>query len=122
MRLMHWIWKEQFQPKPKKGLKKTRKRAQKELKRLSQMSPHNPESGYIRNYLDWLCDMPWDKVSPNNVSIKNASKILSDSHYGMDKVKDRILEYLAVMQLRKHQKKDKDDSNHPTIICFMGPP
>ncbi len=99
-----------------------RTKAEKELKKLTQMPPNNPEGGYIRNYLDWLVDMPWDKVSPNNVSIKNASKILSDSHYGMDKAKDRILEYLAVMQLRKYLKKEKEESNHPTILCFMGPP
>ncbi len=101
-------------------------KASKELKRLSQMSPNNPEGGYIRNYLDWLCDMPWSKLSPNNVSISKAAKILEDDHYGIKKVKERILEYLAVMQLKKHMKKpdakDADSGSHPTILCFIGPP
>jgi ATP-dependent Lon protease len=102
-------------------------KANKELKRLSQMSPNNPEGGYIRNYLDWLCDMPWSKVSPNNVSISKAAKILEHDHFGIKKVKERILEYLAVMQLKKHSKKvdNKDDKvleSHPTILCFIGPP
>ena len=99
-----------------------RAKAEKELKKLAQMSPNNPENGYIRNYLDWLCDMPWDKVSPNNVSIKSAGKVLGDTHYGMDKAKDRILEFMAVMKLKKDQKKKENGENHPTILCFMGPP
>ena len=100
-----------------------KKRAQKELKRLSQMSPHNPESGYLRNYLDWLCDMPWDKVSPNNVTIKSAVKILEEKHYGMEKAKERILEFLSVMKLKeKTKKKGKESQNQPTILCFIGPP
>jgi len=105
---------------PKNVLEK----ANKELKRLSQMSPNNPEGGYIRNYLDWLCDMPWSKVTPNNVSISKDAKVLENEHYGIKKVKERILEYLAVMQLRKHSKKDKKEhtDSHPTILCFMGPP
>jgi len=97
-------------------------RAQKELKRLMQMSPHNPEGGYIRNYLDWLCDMPWEKYSPNNISIKNAQAILKEDHYGLDKAKERILEYLAVMQIKKKDKGKKKDKSQPTILCFIGPP
>jgi ATP-dependent Lon protease len=61
--------------------KEVAKKAKKELKRLSQLSPHNPEGGYIRNYLDWLCDMPWSKLSPNDVSITKAAKVLEDDHY-----------------------------------------
>lgn len=94
-------------------------KADKELKRLAQLSPHNPEGAYIRNYLDWLTDMPWSKTSPNTVSIKKASKILGDRHYGMAKAKDRILEYLAVMKIKE---KGKEVENQPTILCFMGPP
>lgn len=97
-----------------------KERAEKELKRLAEMSPNNPEGGYIRNYLDWLTDMPWDKVSPNNVSMKKASKILDDEHYGIEKAKERILEFLAVMKLKKSQA-NKNES-HPTILCFIGPP
>jgi len=99
-------------------------RAEKELKRLSEMSPNNPEGGYIRNYLDWLCDMPWSKVTPNNVAMKKAAKILEDDHYGIEKAKERIMEFLAVMKLKKEEKHRKKDSTgaHPTILCFIGPP
>ncbi|HTK03735.1 MAG TPA: endopeptidase La [Alphaproteobacteria bacterium] len=92
-----------------------KERAMKELKKLSEMSPHNPEGGYLRNYLDWLCDMPWEKLSTNGVSMKKAAKIMDDEHYGIDKAKERILEHLAVMKLKK-------SSTHPTILCFVGPP
>jgi ATP-dependent Lon protease len=94
-----------------------KKRAQKELKRLIMLSPQNPEGAYIRNYLDWLTDMPWNKATPNNVPIKKAAKILAERHYGMEKAKERILEFLAVMKI----KKDSKDAQ-PTILCFMGPP
>ena len=99
-------------------------RAEKELKRLSEMSPNNPEGGYIRNYLDWLCDMPWSKATPNNVAMKKAAKILEDEHYGIEKAKERILEFMAVMKLKKEEKHPKKDGvgAHPTILCFIGPP
>ena len=104
-------------------------RAEKELKRLSEMSPNNPEGAYIRNYLDWICDMPWSKASPNNVAMNKASKILENEHYGIDKAKERILEFLAVMKLKKEAKRsgqkkgvDGKSSVHPTILCFIGPP
>ncbi len=104
-------------------------RAEKELKRLSEMSPNNPEGGYIRNYLDWLCDMPWSRVSPNNVAMKKAAKILEDDHYGIEKAKERIMEFLAVMKLKKEAKhasrqkgSEGKNSAHPTILCFIGPP
>ena len=111
--------------------REVREKAEKELKRLIQLSPHNPEGGYIRNYLDWLCDMPWSKASPNNVSISNAAKILEEDHYGLKKAKERILEYLAVMQIKKKEiskkkdkknKKYKNGDSQPTILCFIGPP
>ncbi len=98
-----------------------RKKAEKELKRLTQMSPHNPEGAYIRNYLDWLVEMPWSILSPNNVSMKNAAKILEEKHYGMEKAKERILEFLAVMIIKKEEKQ-KDGESQPTILCFIGPP
>src|SRR3972149_5871154 len=109
--------------------KDVREKAEKELKKLAQMSPHNPEGGYIRNYLDWLTDMPWSKATPNNVSIAKAAKILENDHYGIKKAKERILEYLAVMQIKKDGvvKKNKKtkielDESQPTILCFIGPP
>ncbi|MEK7526624.1 MAG: endopeptidase La [Patescibacteria group bacterium] len=99
-------------------------RTNKELKRLGQLSPNNPEGAYIRNYLDWLVDMPWSISTADNTSIKNASKVLDDQHYGLEKTKDRILEFLAVMQLKNEKNKKKSDMNmdHPTILGFMGPP
>lgn len=100
-----------------------KEKAEKELKRLSQMSPNNPEGAYLRNYLDWLTDMPWSKSTPNNVPIKKASKILDAEHYGIEKAKERILEFLAVMKIKKEQKSKQSDSDaHPTILCFIGPP
>lgn len=100
--------------------KEVQEKAEKELKRFSEMSPANPEGAYLRNYLDWLTDMPWNKESPNNVQIKAAAKILNDEHYGIDKAKERILEFLAVMKIKKHS--DIKSEAHPTILCFIGPP
>ncbi len=97
-------------------------RAEKELKRLSEMSPNNPEGGYIRNYLDWLCDVPWSKETPNDIPMKKAQKVMEDEHYGIEKAKERILEYLAVMKLKKASKNKKEGGGRPTILCFMGPP
>lgn len=99
-----------------------RKIAEKELEKLSQMSFHNPESTYIRNYLDWLCDMPWNTASKNHVALSRAARILDEDHYGLDKVKERIMEYLAVMKLRNTQKSPDKDGIAGTILCFAGPP
>lgn len=89
-------------------------KAQKELKKLSQMTPYNPEAGYIRNYLDWFVSLPWSIASQNNVDIKEAEKILDEDHYGLKKVKERIVEYLAVHKLAGKIK--------GPILCFVGPP
>src|SRR3989338_3815979 len=78
-----------------------KKKADKELKRLSQMSPHNPERSYLQNYLDWLVEMPWNKSSKHEIEMKEAIKILEEEHYGLKQVKERIIEYLAVMKLRQ---------------------
>lgn len=93
------------------------KKADKELARLAQMNFNNPESNYIRTYLEWLVDMPWSNFSSNNMSLKKAAKVLNHDHFGLKKVKERILEYLAVMKLRK-----LEDGVSPTILCFAGPP
>ncbi|OGM33502.1 endopeptidase La [Candidatus Woesebacteria bacterium RIFCSPHIGHO2_01_FULL_44_21] len=97
-------------------------KARKELKRLRNMSPHNPEGGYIRNYLDWLAEMPWSKTSESSVSIEKANEVLEEDHYGLEKPKERILEYLSVLTLKNGQEKSKDNGSHPTILCFVGPP
>ncbi len=99
-------------------------KALKELGKLAKMSSFNPESGFLRNYLDWLCEVPWSVVSPNHVSITKAGKIMEKRHYGLKKTKERILEYLSVMKLlEERKKKGKDDNQYqPTILCFIGPP
>jgi len=89
-------------------------RANEELERLSMMAPYSAESTVSRYYLDWLLAIPWDKVKKENKDIKKASLILDEDHYGLNKVKDRILDYLAVRQLVK-------DSGGE-ILCFVGPP
>ena len=103
-----------------------RKKADKELSRLAQMSPYNPEASYLRTYLDWLVELPWSVSSPNNVIIKDAENVLNEDHYGLKKMKERILEYLAVMKLRSSviegDTKEKKSKSAPTILCFVGPP
>jgi len=89
-------------------------KTKKEIKKLSQMNQFNPEAGYIRNYLDWLLSLPWGVESKNNVNIKLAEKILNEDHYGLEKVKERIVEYLAVHKLAGKMK--------GPILCFVGPP
>jgi ATP-dependent Lon protease len=113
---------DEFKEKIKKAKmpKDVHTKAVKELKRLSQLSPHNPEGAYIRNYLDWLVDMPWSITTNSDVSINNASKVLDKEHYGIEKAKQRILEFLAVMKLKEEAKKASD--SQPTILCFVGPP
>ena len=103
------------------------KKALKELKRLAQMSQYNPESSYIRTYLEWLVDLPWHQVSSSDVDIKKAEKILNIDHFGLKKIKERILEYLAVIKLKEAENKEKNKSTsgrekQPTILCFVGPP
>src|SRR5580704_5139859 len=85
-----------------------------ELKRLEMMPPMSAESTVSRNYLDWLLAVPWKKKSKEIRDIKRAETILSEDHYGLEKVKDRILEYLSVRQLVKNPK--------GSILCFLGPP
>lgn len=114
----------EYRDKIKKALmpKDVEEKAMKELKRLAQMSQFNPESSYIRTYLDWLVELPWSNASSNNINIKDAEKILNDDHYGLKKIKERILEYLAVMELSKQKKTNDKKPRQPTILCFVGPP
>ncbi|MCX8008803.1 MAG: endopeptidase La [Patescibacteria group bacterium] len=90
-----------------------RRKAEKELSRLKQMSPYNPEASYLRTYLDTLIELPWGIYSPSVVNIHDAEDVLNQDHYGLKKIKERILEYLAVMKLRRQQAEisDKDESN-----------
>ena len=90
------------------------KQARKELKRLERMPEASAEHGMIRTYLDWLIELPWSKLSEESIDIAEARRILDEDHYGLPKVKQRILEYLAVRKL-------KPDGKGP-ILCFVGPP
>ena len=94
--------------------KEANKEAAKQLKRLEQMHPDSAESTVVRTYLDWLVDMPWSKGSKDVIDIKNAKITLNRDHYGLDKIKDRILEYLSVRKLNPKMK--------GPILCFVGPP
>ncbi|EKD86587.1 MAG: hypothetical protein ACD_37C00226G0001, partial [uncultured bacterium] len=89
-------------------------KARKEAKKLAQMAQFNPEAGYIRNYLDWLIDLPWSRESQTKLDIKNAEKALDKDHFGLKDAKERIVEYLAVQKLAGKMK--------GPILCFVGPP
>ena len=88
--------------------------ARKELKRLQRMNEASPEHGMVRNYLDWLVALPWAKTDVEDIDIDKARRILDEDHYGLDKVKRRILEYLAVRKL--------NPEGRSPILCFVGPP
>ena len=94
--------------------KEAAKEAKRQLKRLEQMHPDSAEASVIRTYLDWLVDMPWSITTKDIINIKNAKKLLDEDHYALDKVKDRVLEYLSVRKLNPESK--------GPIICFVGPP
>ncbi|MBE3572722.1 MAG: endopeptidase La [Moorella humiferrea] len=94
--------------------KEVRERALKEVERLEKMPPMVAEATVVRNYLDWLLSLPWNKQTRDRLDIKVAERILDEDHYGLKEVKDRILEYLAIRQLAKKMK--------GPIICFVGPP
>jgi ATP-dependent Lon protease len=88
--------------------------ARKELKRLQRMNEASPEFGMTRSYLDWLVALPWSKLDSEDIDIERARKVLDEDHYGLDKVKRRILEYLAVRKL--------NPEGRSPILCFVGPP
>ncbi|MFQ6612419.1 MAG: endopeptidase La [Fidelibacterota bacterium] len=94
--------------------------AQKELDRLSRIPTQSPEYTVSRTYIEWLTDLPWDVTSVDQVDVKEASRILDEDHYGLEKVKERILEYLAVRALK--QENDPDGAVRGPILCFAGPP
>jgi len=94
--------------------KLAREKCMSELKKLKSMSPMSAEATVVRNYLDWMTDLPWSNKSKINTDLKNAQKILDEDHYGLDKVKERIIEFLAV---QKRMQKMKGP-----ILCLVGPP
>jgi len=100
--------------------KEAEKVALKELDRLSKIPSQSPEYTVSRTYLDWLTELPWSIKSEDSIDVKDANKILDEDHYGLEKVKERILEYLAVRALK--MKKDPDGAIRGPILCFAGPP
>ncbi|HSA64403.1 MAG TPA: endopeptidase La [Nitrospira sp.] len=95
---------------PEKVLKET----EKQLKRLEKMHPDTAESATVRTYLEWMVELPWSKKSKDNLDLRAAQKVLNEDHYDLEKVKERILEYLAVRKLKEKMK--------GPILCFVGPP
>ena len=91
-----------------------KREAKKQLKRLEQMHPEFSEASLVRTYLDWLVELPWSKRTKDNLDIQKAKEVLDEDHYNLEKVKERILEYLAVNKLRRKIK--------GPILCFLGPP
>ncbi len=91
-----------------------KERIERELGRLNSMPMGSPEINVVRNYVEWLLDVPWAKRTRDRLVIKEAEEVLATSHYGLDKVKDRILEYLAVRKLARRMRSP--------ILCFVGPP
>jgi len=91
-----------------------------EFNKLKKMPTMSPDYSVIRNYLDWIVSVPWNKYTEDNYNLKNAKIILDEDHFGLDKAKDRILELIAVLKLLK----DKDIKKSPKgqILCFVGPP
>src|SRR5579875_3510904 len=100
--------------KQKKMSAEAREKAEKELKKLKMMSPMSAEATVVRNYIDWLISLPWHEYTEDKLDIKQAEKVLEEDHYGLEKVKQRILEYLAVQSLVGHMK--------GPILCLVGPP
>lgn len=94
--------------------KEAEKKALYELNKLATMPPISPEATVVRNYLDWLVNIPWHKTTKDNLDIKLAENILEKNHFGLKKIKERVLEYLSVLKLSKSVKGQ--------ILCFVGPP
>lgn len=94
--------------------KEVKEKAEKEIMRLLKISSSSPDSGVIKTYVDWLIDLPWDKKTKDNTNLKKAREILAEDHYGLEEIKERILEYLAIKHINKNMK--------GPILCFVGPP
>lgn len=93
---------------------KVLKEAEKQLRRIEKMHPDSAEAATVRTYLEWLVEVPWSKTTKDNLNIKAAEKVLNKDHYDLEKVKERILEYLSVRKLKEKMK--------GPILCFIGPP
>jgi ATP-dependent Lon protease len=110
------------------------KEAQRELNRMRRMPIQAAEYSVIKTYLDLMVSLPWQKVASDNLDINHARQVLDEDHYGLDEIKDRILEYLAVRKLRAERKEERGEENEEdvrdrirreregVVICFVGPP
>jgi ATP-dependent Lon protease len=94
--------------------KEARERAEKELRRFTRMAPLSPEATVTRSYVEWLTEVPWKKATKDKLQLDRAKKILDAEHYGLEKIKERILDYLAVLQMA--------GTGRGPILCFVGPP
>jgi ATP-dependent Lon protease len=101
-----------------------RREAERELRRLERLPAASPEHGIIRTYLDWLLSLPWGRATGREIDVVEARRVLDEDHYDLEKVKDRIIEYLAVRKLRRERGLDDADTETPRepILCFVGPP
>lgn len=95
--------------------KAAKEKTAKEVKKLKSMSPMSAEAAVVRNYIDWMLNLPWEEFTADNNDVEHAREVLEDHHYGMNDVKDRIVEYLAVRSLLTEEGKG-------TILCLAGPP
>ena len=102
-----------------------RKEAEREIDRLAKLPPAAAEYGVIKTYLDWLVSLPWNISTENPIDIQQTRQILDEDHYGLEKIKDRILEYLAVRKLKQEQAAENGEENtinREPILVFVGPP
>ena len=115
----------------KKPPKEVTEKCEKEIKRLRKLQPLSPEAGVLRGYLEWISDLPWSNYSVDSGGLDEAEKILDEDHFGMQKAKDRIIEFIAVRQLlgselKEEEKTETIDSPPHSIkgpiLCFVGPP
>lgn len=97
-----------------------REKVNKEMDKLARMAPGTPEITVLENYLQWVIDLPWGKYTKDRMSLERARRILDQDHYGMEKVKERIIEFLAVRSMRV--KNSGEESIKGSILCFVGPP
>jgi ATP-dependent Lon protease len=108
-----------------------RREALRELERMAKLPPASAEYGVIRTYLDWMVSLPWNKTTPDNLDVAHARKVLDEDHYGLQDVKERILEYLAVRKLKQERAVQLEEletrdyirrAREGAILCFVGPP
>lgn len=107
----------------KAGLpEEARQEADRELNRIASIPTASPEHSMVRTYLEWLADLPWSTATPDNLDLVHAKRVLDEDHHDLNRVKDRILEYLAVMKLRSDQDSEPAARLRGPILCLVGPP